>query len=224
MLDYGFLASQADASLFVLNHGDLCMYLLVYVEDFIINASQPSAIDTFISDLSLAFPVKDLGSLSYFLRLEITQLSNGLLLSQRNYIKDLLTRSKMLHAKPITSPMRASLQLSKFDSPSFDDVTLFRSIVGGLQYFSLTRPDISYVVNKVCQFMNTPKLSHWVAVKRILCYLKATINHGLFFSSQSSFKLQAYSDVDWAGCPDDRRVLQVDFASTWVNISFLRAQ
>ncbi|XP_041020372.1 uncharacterized mitochondrial protein AtMg00810-like [Juglans microcarpa x Juglans regia] len=205
LLGYGFQASKVDASLFVLTHGDLRMYLLVYVDDFIITASKASVVDQFISDLSLAFPVKDLGTLSYFLGLEITQMNNGLLLSQRKYIKDLLTRSKMLHAKPVTSPMAAALKLSKFDSPSFDDVTLFRSIVGSLQYLSLTRPDISYAVNKVCQFKHTPKLPHWVAIKRILRYLKATINHGLFFSSQSSFKLQAYSDADWVGCPNDRR-------------------
>lgn len=196
LFDYGFQASQTDASLFLLTHGDLCMYLLVYVDDFVITASKASAIDTFISDLSLAYPVKDLSSLSYFLDLEITHLSNDLLLSQRKYIKDLLNRSKMFHAKPVTSPMAATLKLSKFDSLSFDDVILFRSIVGVLQYLSLTGSNISYAVNKVCQLMHTPKLPHWVAVKRILRYLEATINLGLFFSSQSSFKLQAYSDAD----------------------------
>ncbi|XP_042955114.1 uncharacterized mitochondrial protein AtMg00810-like [Carya illinoinensis] len=101
--------------------------------------------------------------------------------------------------------MAASLKLSKFDSPNFEDVTLFRSIVGALQYLSLTRPDISFSVNKVCQFMYSPKLPHWSAVKRILRYLKGTINYGVHFSSQSPFILQAYSDADWAGCPDDRR-------------------
>ncbi|XP_042950035.1 secreted RxLR effector protein 161-like [Carya illinoinensis] len=111
----------------------------------------------------------------------------------------------MSGANPISSPMSASTKLSKFDSPSFENVTLYRSIIGNLQYLSLTRPDISFSVNKACQFMHEPKLSHWLAVKRILRYLKSTINYGLFFSKQSSFNLHAYSDADWVGCPDDRK-------------------
>ncbi|KAF5468349.1 hypothetical protein F2P56_012507 [Juglans regia] len=101
--------------------------------------------------------------------------------------------------------MTASIKLSQYDSPEFEDSTLFRSIVGGLQYLSLTRPDIAFAVNKVCQFMHCPKAPHWTAVKRILRYLKGSINHGLFFKSRSNIFLQAYTDADWAGCPDDRR-------------------
>lgn len=74
----------------------------------------------------------------------------------------------MLQAKPMSLPMASSLKLSKFDSPDFDDPTLYQSLVGGLQYLSLTRPDISYVVNKICQFMHSPKFTHWSALKRIL--------------------------------------------------------
>ncbi|XP_042958218.1 uncharacterized mitochondrial protein AtMg00810-like [Carya illinoinensis] len=181
------------------------MYLLIYVDDIVITSSKQSAITNLISDLGLAFPVKDLGSLSFFLGIEVDYTAGGLVLSQRKYIKHLLSRSNMLHAKPMTSPMAVSLKLSKFDTPDFEDVTLYCSIVGGLQYFSITRPNISYSINKVCQFMHSPKASHWSAVKRILRYLKATINNGLFFASNSSLTLQAYSDADWEGCPDDRR-------------------
>ncbi|XP_035551019.1 uncharacterized mitochondrial protein AtMg00810-like [Juglans regia] len=102
--------------------------------------------------------------------------------------------------------MAASIKFSKSDTPDFEDDTLYRSIVGGLQYLSVTRPNISYSVNKVFQFMHSPKAPHWSALKRILRYLKATINDGMFFASKSSLTLQAYSDADWGGgCPDDRR-------------------
>lgn len=74
----------------------------------------------------------------------------------------------MAVAKLVTSPMAASAKLSIFDGPPFDDPTFYRSTVGSLQYLFLTRPDVSYAVNKVCQFMHTPKLPHWQAVKRIL--------------------------------------------------------
>ncbi|XP_040996228.1 uncharacterized mitochondrial protein AtMg00810-like [Juglans microcarpa x Juglans regia] len=204
LTDYSFSASRDDPSLFILNSGDLHMFLLIYVDDMLITSSIHAAIDNLISALARAFPVKDLGQLSYFLGIEIDYLISGIFLSQRKYIKDLLERSNMLNAKPMTSPMAASLKLSQFDGPEFTDSTLFRSIVGGLQYLSITRPDIAFSVNKVCQFMHCAKVSHWSAVKRILRYLKSTINYGMLFKSSSSLTLQAYTDADWAGCPDDR--------------------
>ncbi|KAF5465144.1 hypothetical protein F2P56_015175 [Juglans regia] len=205
LLDYGFNASRADPFLFILNHSNVHIYFLVYVDDIVITASLPSAIDSLILDLGRAFPVKDLGRLSYFLGIEVDYTSTGLMLSQRKYIKALFTRSNMLLAKPISSPMAASLKLSKFDSPDFEDATLYRSIVGGLQYLSLTRPDISFAVNKIFQFKHSPKNSHWSAVKRVLRYLKGTVNLGLLFRPQSSLHFQTYYDADWGGCPDDRR-------------------
>lgn len=109
----------------------------------------------------------------------------------------------MLAANPISSPMSASTKLSKFDSPSFHDVTLFRSTVGSPQYLSLMQPDVLFAINKVYQFINDSKLTHWIAVKRIMRYFKATINYGLFLCKHSSLKLHAYFDTDWAGCLDD---------------------
>jgi hypothetical protein len=85
-----------------------------------------------------------------------------------------------------------------------EDPSLYRSTVGSLQYLSLTRPDLSFVVNRVCQFMHRPLKPHWQAIKRILRYLQHTVSHGLLLHRSSSNDLQAYSDADWAGCPDDR--------------------
>ena len=89
-------------------------------------------------------------------------------------------------------------------------------MVGALQYVTLSRPDITFAVNIVCQFMHSPTTNHWYVVKRILRYLQGTTNHGLLISRCSSSVLHAYiddafnflsafSDADWAGCLDDRR-------------------
>jgi hypothetical protein len=118
---------------------------------------------------------------------------------------DLLHKSKMLNAKPVSSPMSPSKPLSLFDGEAFDDPSLYRSIVGSLQYLSLTRLDVSFAVNKVCQFLHRPTIHHWAAVKRILRYLKHTLYHGLLLCRNSAPQLHAYSDADWAGCLDDRR-------------------
>ena len=111
----------------------------------------------------------------------------------------------MLHAKPISSPMSNAKPLSAFDGAIFPDLTLFRGTIGSLQYLSITRPDLSFAVNRVCQFMHRPTTTHWQAVKRILRYLKHTISYGLLLKRSSSTRLGAFSDADWAGCPDDRK-------------------
>ncbi|KAI5338474.1 hypothetical protein L3X38_017745 [Prunus dulcis] len=95
--------------------------------------------------------------------------------------------------------MASSSKLSKSDGEPLSNPQQYRSIVGALQYVTLTRPELSFSVNKVCQFMHNPTSEHWV------WYLKKTISHGLFLSKSSSHAIQAFCDVDWAGCPDDRR-------------------
>lgn len=107
----------------------------------------------------------------------------------------------------VPTPMLPSdkLTLQSGDRLSADDSTRYRSVVGALQYLSLTRPDISFCVNRVCQFMSAPTTVHWAAVKRILRYLHDTTNFGLSFTKSGSLLLSAFSDADWAGNPDDRR-------------------
>jgi hypothetical protein len=181
------------------------MFILIYVDDIIITSPSPVAIDGLLSTLQSDFAVKNLGPLKFFLGIEVIPNAHGVILSQQRYIKDILTRTKMLEAKPITSPMASSTTLSVHDGEPFPDHTLFRSTVGALQYLSITRPDIAFIVNKLSQFMHKPTLTHWQAVKRLVRYLKDTIKFGLQIFRSSSTALQAFSDADWAGDKDDRR-------------------
>jgi histone deacetylase 1/2 len=114
----------------------------------------------------------------------------------------------MADAKGITTPMVSNIKLSKFGTDALSDPSEYRSIVGALQYVTLTRPDIAYCVNKVCQFLATPLQNHWQAVKRILRYLLHTCHHGLLLQPSSAvtkFSVSAYSDYDWTSDMDDRR-------------------
>ena len=111
----------------------------------------------------------------------------------------------LTHAKPISSLMSNTKPLSAFDGAIFPNLTLFHSTIGSLQYLSITRPDLSFAVNCVCQFMHRPTTTYWQVVKRILRYLKHTISHGLLLKHSSSTRFGAFFDVDWAGCPDDRK-------------------
>ena len=86
-----------------------------------------------------------------------------------------------------------------------NDSTKYRSLVGALQYLTLTRRDIAFAVNKVCQFLHAPTTVHWSAVKRILRYVKGTTNLGLQIRRSRTMLVSSFSDADWAGCVDDRR-------------------
>ncbi|XP_071676783.1 uncharacterized protein [Lolium perenne] len=204
----GFKASAADTSLFICQRSDVTVYLLVYVDDIIVVSSSPTASTQLVSALRDDFAVKDLGPLHFFLGIEVLrQSSGGLVLTQRKYALELLRRAGMLKCQPATTPMTVtdSLSISAGVPLLSDDATRYRSVVGGLQYLTVTRPDLSYAVNRVCQFLHEPRDIHWAAVKRILRYVKFTGDHGLRVSPSSSVLLSAFSDADWAGDSDDRR-------------------
>lgn len=129
----------------------------------------------------------------------------GLFLSQSQYIYNLLSRTNMLDAKPVSSPMTSSQKLSLFLDAPYSEPSTYWSIVGALQYLSLTRPDISFTVNKVCQFMHKPTDEHWTAVKRKLRYLKFSINFGLLIRPSIFPQISIYSNADWASCPNDQK-------------------
>ncbi|KAK1699467.1 hypothetical protein QYE76_016164 [Lolium multiflorum] len=206
----GFRPSAADTSLFILRRPDITLYLLVYVDDIIVVSSSATATDRLIHQLRTPFALKDLGKLHYFLGIEVHHLpTGGLLLSQPKYASELLQRAGLSQSTPMTTPMSSSDRLSSTDGDSLsaEESTRYRSIVGGLQYLTLTRPDLSFAINKVCQFLHAPTTIHWSAVKRILRYVKGSSSHGLLIrpSSTSPDLLSAFSDADWAGDTDDRR-------------------
>uniref|UniRef100_A0A2N9IRZ5 Reverse transcriptase Ty1/copia-type domain-containing protein n=1 Tax=Fagus sylvatica TaxID=28930 RepID=A0A2N9IRZ5_FAGSY len=205
LVELGFHGSLSDTSLFIYKSSIYTMFILIYVDDIIITSSSSLAIDNLLSSLQHDFAVKNLGSLHYFLGIEVIRNTAGILLSQKRYILDILTRTHMLEAKPVSSPMASSTSLSAHEGEPFPDQTLFRSTVGALQYLSLTRPDIAFTVNKLSQFMHKPTLLHWQSVKRLLRYLKHTLTYGLQIFKSSCLDLQAFSDADWAGNKDDRR-------------------
>ncbi|KAM2558058.1 hypothetical protein TB2_015106 [Malus domestica] len=203
LFSMGFQASHSDHSLFVLHQPTLVL-VLVYVDDIIVTGPSSSVCNSIISQLSSQFPIKDLGDLHYFLGLEVQKSTSGAFIHQSKYILDLLKRTKMDGAKPCATPL-SSVKLDHTGSllSNPDD---YRSIVGTLQYLTWTRPDLSFAVNLVCQFMHSPREPHFQAVKRILRYLKGTLGFGLWFPKTTSpLLLNAYSDADWAGCSWDRR-------------------
>jgi histone deacetylase 1/2 len=179
------------------------------VDDIIVVSSSAVAVDRLLHQLRSSFALKDLGRLNYFLGIEV-QFSDGcLVLTQRKYASELLRRAGLLKCGPAPTPMVSSEKLSSMDGIllSPEESSKYRSIVGGLQYLTMTRPDLSFSVNKVCQYLHAPRSTHWSAVKRILRYVQATLSDGLQLRrpTMSPDLLSAFSDADWAGDADDRR-------------------
>ena len=115
----------------------------------------------------------------------------------------------MHEAKPCTTPMSTTCNLSKFEGADFSDPQLYRSTVSALHYLGFTHPDIVFAVHCVSKFMHQPKDPHWQAVKRILRYLKHTVGYDLHLKSLSDHSFHAYSDADWALDKDDKRSIGV---------------
>jgi hypothetical protein len=199
--------SKADTSLFMYRRAKVQMYMLIYVNDIIVAISTDAAVEALLNDLRSEFALKDLGLLNYFLGIEVKSSLDGIVLTQEKYTRDILQWVGMQDRKAMHTPLSADEKLSLFDGDPLtsDDAINYHSVVGALQYLTLTQPNISFSINKVCQFLHAPTTAHWLAVKRILRYLHGTCRFGILIRRSSSLLLSAFSDVDWAGNVDDRR-------------------
>ncbi|XP_072071613.1 uncharacterized mitochondrial protein AtMg00810-like [Arachis hypogaea] len=181
-------------------------FVLVYVDDILVTGESEDTMKQVIEQLNAKFALKDMGSLCYFLGIQVTNTSNsGLILTQKKYIKKLMKKANMVGCTSCHTPLASTVKLSTCGGAKFHDSTLHRSIIGSLQYLTVTRPEISYSVHKLAQFVQSPLESHWKMVKRVLRYLNGTSNHGLHLKKEGSMTMNAYSDLDWAGDPDDRK-------------------
>ncbi|XP_049393432.1 uncharacterized mitochondrial protein AtMg00810-like [Solanum stenotomum] len=197
--------SKYESSLFLRKTSAGCVLLLVYVDDIIITGIDSSLITSLQQQLKDSFHMKDLGTLTYFLGLEVHYNSLGVFLNQHKYTQDLIALAGLQESSSVNTPLELNLKYSHAKGDFLSDPTLYRQLVGILNYLTITRPDISFAFQQVSQFMQAPHHLHLVAIRRIIRYLLGTSTHGLFFPSGSKIQLNAFSDSDWAGCPDTRR-------------------
>ncbi|CAN6444068.1 unnamed protein product [Victoria cruziana] len=206
---HGFAKSAIDHSLFIYKSKGVIIWLLIYVDDIIITGNNADHISWLKEILMGKFKMKDLGSLRYFLGVEVDICSDRLTLTQRKYTMDILAKTGMENCKPTSTPCILNHKMSMKEGNLLQNATMYRSIVGMLQYLTFTRPDIAYSMSQVSQFMHAPTDCHMEAVKRILRYLKGTIGDGLTYRHSQyhdkGHELFTYTDADWAGDPDERR-------------------
>jgi histone deacetylase 1/2 len=203
----GFAQSRTDSSLFVYRHGTDMAYLLLYVDDMILSASSSELLQHLIQRLQSAFALKDLGPVHYFLGIDVKRNDAGFVLSQATYAHDLLERAGMAACKPVSTPadMTGKPSTTEGTPLSSADASWYRSMAGALQYLTLTRPDLAFAVQQVCLHMHAPTDRHAALIKRVLRYVKGTTSMGLHLLRAPTPTIAAYTDADWAGCPDTRR-------------------
>jgi hypothetical protein len=203
----GFSPSAHDPALFVYTSSQCRTLLLLYVDDMIITGDNPEHIAFVKARLREQFLMSDLGPLRYFLGIEVSSTADGFFISQEKYIQDLLSRADLSDERTVETPMELNVKLRSTDGEPLSDPTRYRHLVGSLVYLAVTRPDISYPVHILSQFVSAPTTVHYSHLLRVLRYLRGTITRRLFFPSSSSLQLQCYSDATWASDPTDRRSL-----------------
>ncbi|CAL1371828.1 unnamed protein product [Linum trigynum] len=203
--ELGFKPSRADHSLLIYRRGDAFMEALIYVDDVILTGNDTVFINHVKKFLDERFSIKDLGSLKYFLGIEVARLADGLVLNQRKYTLDILSDAGVTGARPSGFPMEQNHNLTRPSDDILADVKGYRRLVGRLLYLTVNRPDISYAVNILSQFVHRPGPDHVAAAVRVLRYLKNSPGQGLFFLEKGDLELTVYCDTDWAGCQATRR-------------------
>ncbi|KAJ0837837.1 putative RNA-directed DNA polymerase [Helianthus annuus] len=208
LVEFGFIQSKCDHSLFIKSKNSVFIALLVYVDDIVITGNNSEEINKVKQLLNTSFSIKDLGLLKYFLGIEVFRNKQGVCLSQRKFCMDLLAEFGLSGCKPVSTPIEQHYTVMNFckkDESVLSNITNFQKLIGKLIYLSHTRPDISYVVQFLSQFMHKPTNSHLQIALRLLRYLKGAPGKGILLSKGTSFNISAYADSDWGKCLDSRR-------------------
>ena len=198
--------------------------LIVYVDDIVITGNDESFIAQLKQALASEFQVKDLGQMRYFLGMEITRSRKGNNVSQRKYTLDLLHETGMLGAKPEETPMDDQYKLEIKEKGVPANTERYRRLVGKLIYLTHTRPDISFAVGMVSQFMHQPQKEHMDAVMRILGYLKGNPGRGIFFKKGTARNLEIYTDASLARDLETGRSITGYYSYLWGNLVTWRSK
>lgn len=202
---FNFITSKSDPCVFVRNEDSGIMILAIYVDDGLIMAEDTKAISSVIEHLRKEFEIKVL-DLKCFLGLEIDQQSDGSIhVHQQAYAQKILNRFGMANCNTVATPLDCGQNLGDFEADTEFEFP-YREVVGSLMFLAVaTRPDISFAVGNVSRHMEKPAMAHVNAVKRILKYVKATMDMGIRYEANVDLSLCGYSDADYAGDIETRR-------------------
>lgn len=169
----GFAKGTTDSNLYLKKNENGLLIIVIFVDDIFFGGNDEGS-DNFFDEMKNEFDMSMISEMKYFFSLQIVQNSDGIFLSQNKYLKDLLKIFGLESCKLIGTPMITSHKLSSKDETPTLDQKNYRSMIGGLQYLTHTRPDIENVVGTVARFQVDPREAHYVVLKRIFKCLKGT--------------------------------------------------
>ncbi|KAL8145460.1 hypothetical protein AgCh_003579 [Apium graveolens] len=204
----GYNYSRNDHSLFYKKNGSLILFLAVYVDDILVIGNDTAEITSIKQYLDSVFKIKDLGDLHYLLGLEFQKVPEGVVLSQQIFTQDLIAEFNCLQESPVVSPLDLNVMLLHDKGTPLPDPSLYRKLVGQLNYLTHTRPDLSFCVQHLSQFMDFPRQPHWDAAIHVLKYLRNAPTQGILFNSSPTYNVEAYYDADWAACHYTRKTAE----------------
>lgn len=217
----GFVQSKYDACLYYLVRGDSKVYMLIYVDDVLMASDDNKLLQEMTEKLGEEFRMKDLGPLSFFLGIKVEMRETGMKLSQPVYVTNMLERFGMENSHGVSTPMepRPSCDTT---SEAIIETKPYRELVGCLMYLTrTTRPDLSAAVNFYSRFQSNATEAQWVGLKRILRYVQATRNLGLYFPNNNNEPLVGYADADWANDEDRKSITGTLFEVLGCTVSWM---
>ncbi|KAG9450314.1 hypothetical protein H6P81_010279 [Aristolochia fimbriata] len=201
----GFIRGGVDKTLFIKKKEQDLTIAQIYVDDIIFGSTSEHGVKRFVRDMQGEFEMSMMGELAYFLGFQVKQKEDGIFISQEKYAKNLVKKFDLEESKAMRTPMSTTAYVTKDEEGIPTNTSMYRSMLGSLLYLTASRPDISYNVGVCARYQSSPKESHVKLARRILRYVKGTINWGLWFSRDSNTLLAGYSDADWAENVDDRK-------------------
>lgn len=199
----GFKSSPSEHTLFFKRDGGKILIVSVYVDDLLFTGNDDKMLDEFKSSMKKEFDMTDLGKMKYFLGIEVTQRDDGIFISQKKYAAEVIDRFGMQDFNSVSNPIVPGQKIGRDEDGVKVDPTQYKQMVGSLMYLTATRPDLMFAVSLVSRFMSSPTQLHLAAVKRIMRYLKGTLEYGIWYKRGEESELIAYTDSDYAGDIDD---------------------
>lgn len=200
----GFVKSSYDHTLFFKKIERKILVVSLYVDDLIFAGNDELLCAEFKSSMQREFEMTDMGRMKFFLGVEVGQSDEGIHICQKKYAKEVLERFNMWSCNSVKNPIVPGTVVSK-EGKNGTDATLYKQLVGCLMYLTVTRPDLMFVVCLISRFMSDPKEEHMMIAKRVLRYIKGTLDFGMFYGRSSKLNLVEYTDSDYARDVDDRK-------------------
>jgi len=181
------------------------LIISLYVDDLIYTGNDELMVSKFKDSMKHEFDMTDLGKIRYFLGLEVLQKSTGVFINQKKYASKVLQRFEMDRSNSVHNPIVPGCKLVKDEGGVKVDKTHFKQMVGSLMYLTAARPDMMFVVSLISRYMENPTEFHLQVAKRVLRYLKGTLDFGIFYKKGGNNELVAFTDSDYAGDLGDRK-------------------